>query len=296
MLTYLRSLLLAPFFCVLVACAGSAGDGTSESYGDNGDDDGPLVAALEKGTDGYNVEAGQAFKTTANLNFRTGPSLEATIQRVLPKGTIVTADESGEGENGFLAVSGNGLHGYVFMKYLAVDHSASKETEETVEDVDGDASPEVAISRAKSAMGFSYFWGGGSWDPSGATPQNAGSCSGSCPNCSHRGKYGSDCSGLVAKAWQFGQKDIQTNSHPYGTADFAQNRPGLWKHLPSRTEARKGDAFVYRSGGAGHIVLYERGDTWGTSVVYECKGCSYGCVYNSRNLGSGFKGLRRNGF
>ena len=37
-----------------------------------------------------------------------------------------------------------------------------------------------------------------------------GSCSGSCPSCSHSGKYGADCSGLIAKAWQFGPVALDT--------------------------------------------------------------------------------------
>lgn len=291
MLRNFRLGFLAPLF--LLACA-SASEGTTD--GDSGEDDGPLEAMLEKGSSGLDVDQGATLRTTANLNFRTEASLSATIMRVLPKGTIVVAEDGGEGENGFLFVTANGLQGWVFMKYLALDAGAPKEEEGEVSDPDGEASPENAIERAKSAMGFSYHWGGGSWDSGGATSENRGSCSGKCPSCSHRGTYGADCSGFVAKVWQFGAKDISTSSHPFGTADFAQSKSGYWSHLSSRTQARKGDAMVYRANGAGHIVLYERGDTWGTPVVYECKGCSYGCIYNSRSLGSGYKALRRNGF
>mgnify|MGYP003338771557 CR=1 FL=1 len=45
-------------------------------------------------------------------------------------------------------------------------------------------------------------------------------------------------------------------------------------------EARKrldaADAMNYRSGGSGHIFIYEKGDPWGSLYAYECKGCSAG--------------------
>ena len=47
-------------------------------------------------------------------------------------------------------------------------------------------------------------------------------CTGSCPNCSHSGGYGADCSGYVAKAWQIPSSNINTTveSHRYSTATF----------------------------------------------------------------------------
>lgn len=292
----LRFPLLAAPFLLLLACASSNADDATDTYGDNGDDDGPLEAALESGTAGMDIPAGATLRTTANLNFRMGPSLSATIMRVLAKGTVVYAAEGGRGQNGFIEVNANGLNGWMYMKYLTLDKEAPEDDGSDIVGLDEEPSPSNAVARAKTAMGFSYRWGGGSWDPEGATQENKGSCSGSCPNCTHRGSYGSDCSGLVAKVWQFGSKDISSNSHPFGTADLNQSKSGYWSTFTDRRDAKKGDAFVYRSGGAGHVVLYERGDAWATPVVYECKGCSYGCVYNARSLGSGFKGVRRNGF
>jgi hypothetical protein len=70
---------------------------------------------------------------------------------------------------------------------------------------------------------------------------------------------------------------------------------GHWSTV-SRASLKKGDALVYNSGSAGHVVLYEKGDGWGTPTVVECKGCSYGCVYNARSFASTYKGIRRAGF
>jgi len=43
-------------------------------------------------------------------------------------------------------------------------------------------------------------------------------------------------------------------------------------------------------------VLWEKGDGWGSSTVYECKGCSYGCVHDTRTFSSSYHGIRRAGF
>src|SRR6185369_7526194 len=55
----------------------------------------------------------------------------------------------------------------------------------------------IAIS--KSGVGYSYHWSHGRWQGGGVV--NPGVCKGSCPNCSHSGANGADCSGFVAKAW-----------------------------------------------------------------------------------------------
>ena len=103
----LRFPLLAAPFLLLLACASSNADDATDTYGDNGDDDGPLEAALESGTAGMDIPAGATLRTTANLNFRMGPSLSATIMRVLAKGTVVYAAEGGRGQNGFIEVNAN---------------------------------------------------------------------------------------------------------------------------------------------------------------------------------------------
>lgn len=114
----------------------------------------------------------------------------------------------GAPSGGFYAIDWNGVAGYVSAAYLTPEGSPSTldegATEVAIFDSDGDPSPANAIARAKAAMGFSYFWGGGAWVEQGPSSSTRGSCTGSCPNCTHRGSYGADCSGLVAKAWQFG--------------------------------------------------------------------------------------------
>jgi hypothetical protein len=144
-------------------------------------------------------------------------------------------------------------------------------------------------------VGFSYWWGGGAWLPTGVTPATAGSCSGNCGACSHSGSYGADCSGMVAKAWQYGNKDLAVNSHPYNTSVFVLPKAGYWSDV-SRASLAPGDALVYNTDGAGHIVLWEKGDGWGTSTVYECMSCSLGCVHNARTFTSAYNGIRREGF
>ena len=64
----------------------------------------------------------------------------------------------------------------------------------------------------------------------------------------------------------------------------------------SRGSLKTGDALVYNSGGSGHIVLYEKGDGWGTPTVVECRGCAYGCVHDARSFSSTYHGIRRAGF
>lgn len=283
---------------LLFACASEA-EGPSavpaaNASGDIGDDENlPSIPVTEdpQAKLGKTAELDQTMKTTADLNLREGPSTETTILRVLPKGTVVTVLDAKEA-NGFLNVEALGLRGWVSVKYLEADDA---EKTLTPSDVNGAPSPDNAIARAKPAIGFSYYWGGGAWLPEGPTPSTKGSCTGTCPNCQHRGNYGADCSGLVAKAWQLGDKDLADNSHPYGTIHFMTPKSGNWGDV-QRANAKKGDALVHNSGGSGHIVLYEKGDPWGTPVVYECKGCSYGCVYNARSFGSNYKAIRRAGF
>ena len=56
---------------------------------------------------------------------------------------------------------------------------------------------------------------------------------------------------------------------------------------------KKADALTYNTNGAGHIAMYNTGDPWGQPNVWECKGCSYGCVQNSRSFSSTYKARRR---
>lgn len=277
--------------------------GSEESEGDVGDDspDGPLVAVVDTdgadgdgnvGQVGQTLVANGKMKTTANLNLRKGAGTSFAVLAVIPSGTTVTL-LSATPKSGFLNIQFNGTSGWSSATYLTEVAGSGGSTGGTV-DVNGAASPDNAIARAKKAVGFSYYWGGGAWLAAGVSSSTKGSCSGSCPSCSHSGKYGADCSGLVAKAWQFGTKALEVNSHPYSTVSF-NGSSSNWSTV-SRGSLRKGDALVYNSNGAGHIVMYEKGDGWGTPTVIECRGCAYGCVYNARSFTSNYKGIRRSGF
>lgn len=317
----LVALLLAALAVVLVGCSAApdetGGGGGQTTYagqlpGDDGDDegaaapgdvgddsDGPLVAADDSsvgGSDGpMTALAGTSqMKTTANLNLRKGAGTSFAVLAVIPSGSTVTLLNP-VASNGFLNISWNGTSGWSSATYLSAVSGGSTGGTTGPVDVDGAPSPDNAFARAKAAVGFSYYWGGGAWLASGPTASTKGSCSGSCPSCSHSGKYGADCSGLVAKAWQYGTKALEVNSHPYSTASFVNDVAGKWKTV-SRGALKKGDALVYNNGSAGHIVLYEKGDGWGSPTVVECRGCSYGCVYNARSFTSSYHGIRRAGF
>ncbi len=56
---------------------------------------------------------------------------------------------------------------------------------------------------------------------------------------------------------------------------------------------KKADALVHHDGNAGHIALYNSGDPWGQPNVWECKGCKWGCVKNSRSFTSNYVAIRR---
>jgi cell wall-associated NlpC family hydrolase len=232
------------------------------------------------------------METTADLNLRSGPATTHAVLLVMPAGSTVDVLVATP-TTGFLNVRFAGTTGWASTKYLAAASTTAPSP--TSGGVDGPPSPDSAIARARASVGFSYWWGGGAWLGGGPSASTKGSCSGNCPSCSHAGRYGADCSGMVGKAWQFGVKDLATNSHPYSTASFINDVAGKWSTV-SRGALRRGDAMVYNTGGAGHVVLWEKGDGWGASTVYECKGCSYGCVHNTRTFSSSYKGIRRAGF
>jgi uncharacterized protein YraI len=284
--------------------AGGNGDN-----GDNGEPDGALVAADDTtniGTVHEGLTAASQMRTTANVNLRKGAATSFAVIAVIPSGTLVTL-VSATPQNGFLNITFSGTNGWSSATYLAAVASTGGSSSSSSSSggsssggtgtvsLDGPPSPDNALARAKLAVGFSYYWGGGAWQAAGASSSNKGSCSGSCPSCSHSGKYGADCSGLIAKAWQFGAENLETNSHPYATSSFVSDSSGHWSTV-SRTSMKKGDAMVYNNGSAGHIVLYEKGDGWGTPTVVECRGCAYGCVYNARSFSSTFHAIRRAGF
>ena len=268
-----------------------------EAAGDNGDEgDGPIVA-LDDGAIGQvaqSVVASSKMRTTGNVNLRKGPASSYAVVAVVPADSTVTVLDP-KPQNGFYNIDFNGTAGWSSGNFLAaIAPTGAEESATGAVDINGAASPDNAIARAKKAVGFSYYWGGGAWLAAGVSSGTAGSCSGNCPSCSHSGRYGADCSGMIAKAWQFGPKALEVDSHPYSTISF-NGSSSNWSTV-SRGSFRKGDALVYNTNGRGHIALYEKGDAWGTPTVIECRGCAYGCVYNARSFTSNYKGIRRAGF
>lgn len=154
------------------------------------------------------------------------------------------------------------------------------------------------IALAETGMGYSYWWGGGRWDPTNKS--YPGKCTGSCPSCSHSAlpaggpEYGADCSGFVSQVWQVPNRQPPTGPRPPYNTDTYRNSELYW-HRIERSELQRGDALVYRSGSSGHIVLFDRVGSGGNTVVYECAGCSTGCVHRSRSIGDAYIAIRRNG-
>ncbi|AKT35954.1 SH3 domain-containing protein [Chondromyces crocatus] len=226
---------------------------------------------------------GSTLRSTTNVNLRSGATTSASVLRVVPTGATVTVVQ-GAPSNGFYQVNHDGLVGWTSGAYYDL--------------VTVPSSPviEAGMSKAQSAMGFGYWWGHGRFLPEGPNASNKGQCSGSCPSCTYVGSYGGDCSGFVAKVWTVpsSNTNLATDSHPYSTADFHGSN-SQWGDI-TRGAVKRGDAMVYRSGGAGHIFIYSSGDAWGTMYTYECKGCAAGCVYGSRTADSSYKAIRRTGW
>ncbi len=151
---------------------------------------------------------------------------------------------------------------------------------------------EDILCRAQSAVGFSYWWGNSCWCNSGCSPDwscSPGSCTGSCPNCTHYGSYGADCSGLTNKCWQVPDpQSISYCSHgPYVAASYTSSAT-YWSWV-SRSDAQPADAFASQT----HVMVYDYGDPWGWLVAYEARGCSYGIVHNSRTCSGDYSAARR---
>ncbi|MBK7857676.1 MAG: SH3 domain-containing protein [Archangiaceae bacterium] len=239
------------------------------------DDLGSVNSELSTG-----VPLGSVLATTGNLNLRTGPGTSYSIRLVIPKGAHVVT-QSAAASNGWYNIKYNGTIGWSSGTYLKLVSTPAVSI--TANTRDG------AIQRAKSGVGGTYWWGHGRWVPFGS---NGGSCTGSCPSCSHSGSTGADCSGYVAKIWEVpsSNSNLQVDSHPYSTSSFYGSN-SQW-HSIARTSLVKADALVYRKNGAGHIVLYESGDGWNSFWAYEAKGCSYGIRHNSRTASSAYKSIR----
>lgn len=299
LLNALSVLAVAGSMIVFTGCSVNTATGGGEQNGGSEE----LVGAPEDdGTDGRGAEsvvgtvaAGATLKTTANLNLRSSASTSAKILHVIPQGAMVTV-VSGTPKSGWYNIKHAGVTGWSFGVYLDKTSSSTPPPSGGGGGGGSSSAVDTGIAKAKAGVGFSYWWGHGRWNMGGTSSASAGSCSGSCPSCSHSGSNGADCSGYVAKIWDVpsSNSDVNSDSHPYSTGNFVGDT-SLWSTV-SKSSVRRGDAYVYNSGGAGHIFLFDSGDGWGSMYAYEAKGCSYGIVHDLRTASSSYHAIRRSGW
>lgn len=290
----LSALALSVALTVPTGCGSAVGEQPEQQLTGSNEEDAPIKSGA------YPV--GTVLVTTVNLNLRKGPSKSSGVLHVIPEGAEVTLLKENS-TSGYFKVEHNGISGYAYGAYLEATQAQppsddSSDGGDTGGGASSDPPPAPASSgtdvasimkRSKAVVGFSYWWGGARLKDSGP-----GNDPGSCPKVyTHSGSYGADCSGFVAKAWRVPSNNaMDVDMHPYSTADFVEDKPGSW-HTVSRGSVQQGDALVYRSGGSGHVFIYESGDGWGSMMVYECRGCDYGCVHRSRTAGSEYHAIRR---
>ncbi|MDX2051721.1 MAG: carboxypeptidase regulatory-like domain-containing protein [Polyangiaceae bacterium] len=152
---------------------------------------------------------------------------------------------------------------------------------------------DAIIALVKPAVGHGYYFGHNTWTTDGS---RKGTCSGNCTtSCSFSGTIGTDCSGLVGKAWQVPGPLPVTQDKDHFSTELFRFKELHWTRI-ERTELKKGDALVYRNAmnSAGHIVLFDKlGDDGRRLWVYEARGCAQGVVYNLRDLGPEYVSIRR---
>lgn len=288
------------FVLALAGCGngvvGGVTDGDASSHGDADEltpDVGPDGGAPTPDLAGATmVTVGGTARTTANsLNLRTGPGTMNAILTAMPCGSLV--DVVGGPQSGWWNVRYQAQTGWASGNYLVADSAFDPAVCGGATDGGVMPADQMAIlARGKSGVGYSYWWGHGAW----ADPQaQIGSCLGSCPNCTHSGIYGADCSGFVAKCWQVpAPSPLTQDLHPYSTVNF-YNDQTHWSQVP-RAQLQPADALVYNANGAGHIVLFESGaDPWGSLWLYEARGCATGIVHDLRTVSNSFIAIRREG-
>lgn len=282
---------LALFVAVLAlevtACSGTVS--FSRAGGDVGDD----TPAADENNAGQlavpSFNVGQQVQVCgSDVNQRSGPGTTYSVLRVIPIGTTLTVDaQSGS----WVQVDWSGRVGWSYGAYLCAQSTPPPPPPSGGGgfNVSG-LSRDNVMSIAQASVGYTYWWGHGAL---GGSP--AGACYGSCPNCTHNGAQGADCSGFVGKAWMLPEAMpiVGNDKHPFATTNFF-NQYTHWSNV-SRGSLLRGDALVYNSGGAGHIFLYDSGDGYGSMWAYEAKGCSYGIVHDLRTAGTAYKGIRRSG-
>ncbi len=145
-----------------------------------------------------------------------------------------------------------------------------------------------AIQYASTAVGSRYIFGGSTWDPK------------------NRRYGGSDCAGLVLKAWKWpvaiGYRDqlrpsyvVRGKSVPgklyTGTMLYPERYKLPWSKTKDLSKSSVGDALTYNSGGSGHTFLYV-GKRNGMVRSLEARSRKHGIGYFERSLPS----LKRTGY
>ncbi|HZH13343.1 MAG TPA: SH3 domain-containing protein, partial [Archangium sp.] len=280
---YAKVVLVGCVLTLAAGCSGNRGEAVENAELKGADE---TVPAPEHALSGC-VSAQSQLETAAVLNLRQGPSTDSAIVLTLPEGSALSVAAGSCPENGFYKVRFGGFEGWAYGAWLHAT-TVTLESELSYANTRTDA-----MGRARTVVGFSYWWGGGKWQETGATSANRGACTGSCPSCSHSGTYGADCSGFAAKVWVVPSTNqpVSLTSHPYSTSVFNTQYYG-W-HNVARGSTQMADAMVYNIDGAGHIFVYEKGDPWGNMYAYECRNCSDGCVYNIRSASSSYKVIGR---
>jgi cell wall-associated NlpC family hydrolase len=293
--------------CVIAGCGGtvvhsfSGGDSGAGLGGGDPIEGDPLDGGADSGLGSAALTVGGLAEVTASeLNLRDGAGTAAAILGSMPCGTSVTLVAGpSTAPAGWWNVRwdapGGTLIGWASGTYLVAAAAFSPSMcGSTGAGGDGGAPAGSAgdlFDRAKLAVGYSYYWGHGSWRDDGAS---LGSCSGSCPSCTHSGSYGADCSGFVAKVWQVpSASPLALDAHPFSTENFYAEQV-YWTQIP-RTSLQPADALVRRADGSGHIALYESGaDPFGAVWLYEARGCATGVVHDLRTVDSSYIAIRRN--
>ena len=109
------------------------------------------------------------FTTTANLNFRSGPSRSESIMRVLPRGTTVTRIQRTP-EGGFFKVTQGGDEGWVHGNYIRAEGAAGGDDATTPNPTDtGTGTGQVESCKASFYDEGQQTANGERFDPSAMT-------------------------------------------------------------------------------------------------------------------------------